>query len=118
MWAIPAFAVLVLVGLGFVIRPDGGGGTAGTETVEFARIAPVIGERCAACHALSPTQPGFSSPPAGLVLETPSQIKTRANDIRRVVSTNVMPLGNITGMTDEERALVIAWITQGASTGK
>ena len=66
----------------------------------------------------SPTQPGFSSPPAGVVLETPAQIAARANDIRRVVSTNVMPLGNITGMTDEERALVIAWITQGASTGK
>ena len=118
MWAIPALAVLVLVGLGFVIQPDDGGGAAGTETVEFAQVAPVIDERCAACHALSPTQPGFSSPPAGVVLETPAQITARANDIRRVVSTNVMPLGNITGMTDEERALVIAWITQGASTGK
>ena len=118
MWAIPAFGVLVLVGLGFVIRPNNGGGTAGAETVEFAQVAPVIDQRCAACHALSPTQPGFSSPPAGVVLETPAQIAARANDIRRVVSTNVMPLGNITGMTDEERALVIAWITQGASTGK
>ena len=118
MWAIPAFGVLVLVGLGFVIRPNNGGGTAGAETVEFAQVAPVIDQRCAACHALSPTQPGFSSPPAGVVLETPAQIAARANDIRRVVSTKVMPLGNVTGMTDKERALVIAWITQGASTGK
>jgi uncharacterized membrane protein len=29
-----------------------------------------------------------------------------------------MPLGNLTGMTSEERALVVAWVTQGASTGK
>jgi len=29
-----------------------------------------------------------------------------------------MPLGNLTGMTSEERALVVAWVTQGASTAK
>jgi uncharacterized membrane protein len=27
-----------------------------------------------------------------------------------------MPLGNVTGMTDEERDLVVAWVDQGAST--
>ena len=52
------------------------------------------------------------------MLETPEQIAARADDIRRVVSSKAMPLGNITGMTSEERALVIAWVTQGASTGK
>ena len=61
--------------------------------------------------------PGFSSPPAGIVLETPEQIAARA-EIKTVVSTKVMPLGNLTGMTSEERALVVAWVTQGASTDK
>ena len=78
----------------------------------------MIAQRCAPCHAQSPTQDGFSSPPAGVVLETPEQIAARADDIERVVSSNAMPLGNITGMTSDERALVIAWIRHGASTGK
>ena len=76
----------------------------------------MVAQRCAPCHAQAPTEPGFSSPPAGVVLETPEQIAARADDIERVVSSKAMPLGNITGMTSEERALVVAWVTQGAST--
>ena len=76
----------------------------------------MVAQRCATCHAQSPTQDGFSSPPAGIVLETPEQIAARADDIERVVSSKTMPLGNITGMTSEERALVVAWANQGAST--
>jgi uncharacterized membrane protein len=51
------------------------------------------------------------------VLETPQQIAARAQDIKTVVASKVMPLGNLTGMTDEERALVVDWVGQGASTG-
>ena len=40
------------------------------------------------------------------------------DEIKTVVSTKTMPLGNLTGMTTEERALVVAWVTQGASTAK
>ncbi len=80
------------------------------------RSPPWSPQRCATCHAQSPTQDGFSSPPAGVVLETPEQIAARADDIERVVASKTMPLGNITGMTSEERALVVAWTTQGAST--
>jgi uncharacterized membrane protein len=116
MWAIPALGVVVLVVLAVAIRPDDGGGGDGAAQVAFSEVAPVVAQRCATCHAQSPTQDGFSSPPAGVVLETPEQIAARADDIERVVSSQAMPLGNITGMTSEERALVVAWATQGAST--
>jgi uncharacterized membrane protein len=118
VWAIPAAGLVVLVALAVAIRPDDGGGDSPAALVSFSEVAPVVAERCAACHAQTPTQSGFSSPPAGLVLETPEQIAARADDIERVVSSKAMPLGNITGMTSDERALVIAWITQGANTGK
>jgi uncharacterized membrane protein len=118
LWAIPALCVVILVVLAVLIRPDDEAGGSGAAKVGLAALAPVIEQRCAACHSLTPTQPGFSSPPAGVVLETPAQLKARADDIRRVVSSHAMPLGNITGMTGEERALVIAWINQGAPTGK
>jgi uncharacterized membrane protein len=61
-----------------------------------------------------PTQPGFSTAPAGVVLDTPEEITARADEIERVVSSKAMPLGNVTAMTDEERELVVAWVAQGA----
>jgi uncharacterized membrane protein len=112
VWAIPAVGVAVLVVLAVAIRPDDSG--TGTTRVSFAAVAPVIAQRCAPCHALAPTQDGFSSPPAGVVLQTQAQIAARAEDIRSLVSSNAMPLGNVTGMTGKERALVIAWVAQGA----
>ena len=104
--------------LAWALEPDDADSGSGAPTVAFAQVAPVIEQRCAPCHAQAPTEPGFSSPPAGIILETPEQIAAQANEIKSVVSTKAMPLGNLTGMTSEERALVVAWVTQGASTGK
>jgi uncharacterized membrane protein len=117
IWTIPATAIVALVVLAVAIRPDDDAGAGGTSAaVAFSQVAPVIAQRCAPCHALSPTQPGFSSPPAGLELTAPAQIAARAADIKRLVASKGMPLGNVTGMTSAERALVIAWVTQGART--
>ena len=33
---------------------------------------------------------------------------------QQVVVTRIMPLGNTTGMTDEERAVIAAWVRAGA----
>ena len=96
--------------LAWALEPDDAGSGGTTTTIAYAQVAPVIEQRCAPCHAQAPTEPGFSSPPAGIVLETPEQIAARANEIKTVVSTKAMPLGNLTGMTSEERALVVAWV--------
>jgi uncharacterized membrane protein len=117
MWAIPAVAVGATVGLAFWLQPDTGGSST-TGTVPFARVQPIVAARCAPCHSLSPTQPGFSSPPAGVVLETPQQISAQASRIETVVSTKAMPLGNLTKMTQAERDAVVAWVDQGAKTAK
>ena len=53
--------------------------------------------------------------PAGIRLDDDAVVKARAALLRTVVATRVMPLGNQTGMTDEERATVVAWVDQGAS---
>jgi uncharacterized membrane protein len=49
------------------------------------------------------------------VLETAAQVEARADEIRTVVASRTMPLGNVTGMTDAERDRVVAWVDQGAS---
>ena len=83
--------------------------------VSFAEIREVIGMRCASCHAEKPTQPGIAAAPKGVLLETAEQIARQAAEIhKQTVLTRVMPLGNLTAITNEERALVDAWFRSGA----
>lgn len=84
-------------------------------SVAFAQIAPIVRERCAVCHAAHPTQPGFADAPLGVRLDTPANIQTNAQRIyAQAVASRAMPLGNVTHMTAQERALLGAWISQGA----
>jgi uncharacterized membrane protein len=103
VWAIPATAAVAVVALAVAIRPDESA-PAGGEPVPFAQVASIVGQRCAPCHS-------GSSAPKGIVLETPEQIRAQADAIdQQAVQTKAMPLGNVTGMTDEERELLGRWI--------
>ena len=69
-------------------------------------VAPIVAQRCAVCHSPSPTQPGFTAPPAGVFLDTPDHLKANAQRVlQQAVDSHAMPLGNVTGMTDAERAI-------------
>ncbi|WP_445400541.1 urate hydroxylase PuuD [Zobellella sp. An-6] len=77
--------------------------------VTLAQVQGIMEARCVQCHAAQPTQPGFASAPAGMMLETEQQTQILANQVKQVVASGYMPLGNMTQMTDEERALIAAW---------
>lgn len=50
-----------------------------------------------------------------MMLQTPDLIRQHAAKVyQRAVQTKDMPLGNMTHMTDEERALIGAWFEGGA----
>ncbi|MBP0600871.1 urate hydroxylase PuuD [Herbaspirillum sp. LeCh32-8] len=83
--------------------------------VDFSRVQEVITQRCASCHSAQPTQAGFATAPAGMMLQTPELIRQHAAKIyQRAVQTKDMPLANMTQMTDDERALIGAWFEAGA----
>ena len=66
--------------------------------------------RCASCHANTPSQKGFVAAPKGIVLETADDLLLNADVVyQQSVVTRAMPLGNLTGMTDEERDLIAQW---------
>ncbi|MEM7694718.1 MAG: urate hydroxylase PuuD [Pseudomonadota bacterium] len=70
----------------------------------------IVERRCASCHAAEPTFEGFSSAPGGVALHTPELMRRHAGAIiAQSVETHAMPLGNITGMTADERAALAAW---------
>ncbi|MBV9903980.1 MAG: urate hydroxylase PuuD [Alphaproteobacteria bacterium] len=89
-------------------------GNAPTAAVPFAQARVLIDKHCIMCHAASPTHAGITAPPAGLDFTKDSVVQANAARIRLQVTTKAMPLGNETGMTDDERAALAAWINQGA----
>jgi uncharacterized membrane protein len=116
VWAIPITAAVALVALAVAIRPEDSSPGAGGAPVPFVRVAAVVEQRCATCHSAQPTDDSFSTAPKGVVLDTPAQIKARSAAIEeQAVETKAMPLGNVTQMTEEERALLGRWIDQGAA---
>jgi uncharacterized membrane protein len=80
----------------------------------FARIQAIVAQRCTSCHSANPTQSGFTAPPNGLLLDTPERILAHTEQMRQQIATRAMPLGNITGITEEERTEMLAWIDRGA----
>ena len=105
VWWIPVVATAAVVALALWLRPEATA-TSVTVPVTFSQIQPVIAERCAPCHS-------GASAPLGIRFETRKQIEARIDDIeRQAVQTRVMPPGNATGMTEDERDLLAAWIAQ------
>jgi uncharacterized membrane protein len=85
--------------------------------VTFNRVRAIVGQRCVPCHSPVPTFPGITQPQAGVILSTPDGIVQAAPRMfQQVVVTRIMPLGNATQITEEERAVIAAWIRGGAKT--
>jgi uncharacterized membrane protein len=124
-WAVPmAAAAVAVVVLTAPARLEGSGqpspavaaALAGAGTAPtFGEVQAVVLSRCVACHSAAPRIASFGAAPGGVNFENPAHIVRYASRIReRVVTTRTMPLGNMTGMTEEERLLLARWIGHGA----
>ncbi len=83
--------------------------------IAFREIQPIIQKRCASCHSAVPTDDVYTIAPNGVMFDTPKQIQKWADTIlQRSVILKNMPLGNKTGITDEERHKIGRWIKWGA----
>nr|WP_298376781.1 urate hydroxylase PuuD [uncultured Halomonas sp.] len=84
--------------------------TAGADgPIDIARIQVIMNERCVQCHAKQPSHAGFAAAPAGILLDSERHTTIQAQMVKQVVASGYMPLGNITKITDEERATIAAW---------
>ena len=74
-------------------------------------VLAVTRKHCVMCHAHVPSHPSFDTPPKQVVLESIDELKAWTTKIQeQVVRDRNMPIGNDTGMTEEERALLERWI--------
>jgi uncharacterized membrane protein len=82
----------------------------GAKPVAWAEVKQVIDTRCVACHADRPSFQGFPEAPKGMKLDTAERIRAQALQIhQQSVLSKAMPPGNLTGMTEAERALLDRW---------
>jgi uncharacterized membrane protein len=113
VWWIPASAALGVLVLAIAIAPRPV--ATANAAVTFTEVQAVISQRCQPCHSAQPRQPGYPEAPAGVMFDNRDQIVGRAQQIyQQAVVTKNMPFGNLTGITQEERDLLGAWVQQGA----
>ena len=101
----------VIIGL---YPDDPAQGVAGSTPLTDAQAESILAQRCVPCHSRAPTEPGFSAPPNNVVLSSLDQVRAHRSDVQKQLTLRTMPLGNVTGMTDAERARLLLWIGQGA----
>jgi uncharacterized membrane protein len=83
----------------------------------FSAVSQTIMGRCAMCHAAEPVWEGIYEAPKGVRFDTEAAIANRADQIVMQAGwSHAMPPGNVTDMTDDERALIVAWY-KGATGG-
>ncbi len=76
----------------------------------FQQAAETVQGRCSMCHAQEPSWEGMIVPPKGVVLEEEVDIAKQAREIYlHAGRSNAMPPGNVSGITPEERKILVKW---------
>ncbi|HEY2804874.1 MAG TPA: urate hydroxylase PuuD [Gemmatimonadales bacterium] len=77
----------------------------------FGEARAIMNRRCLPCHSQYPTDDIFKVAPNNVMFDTPQEILARTDRIReRAVVQQTMPMGNKTGITAEERAVLGRWL--------
>ena len=108
-WALPVIAVVLGIAVSMTV-PASRDSNAG-PVVPDVDVLRITDAHCVSCHARAPTHPAFGTAPKNIVLETTDDLRRHAELVDlHTVRTRAMPLGNLTGMTDDERARLGAWL--------
>ena len=76
----------------------------------FDEASGIVLGRCSMCHAPEPTWGRMLWPPKGVRLDNAAEIAANLERIYLQAGlSHAMPPGNVTGMTPEERAVIVAW---------
>ena len=109
-------AVLILIAVAAAIAPRSKAAVSNSE-VDFAQVRAIIAERCTVCHSSSPTYLAFPAAPGGVMFDNDDQIVEDAFRIhQQTVITRVMPISNLTEITEAERVIIDQWYLSGAKT--
>ncbi len=109
-------AVLILIAIAAAIAPRSKAAVSNSG-VDYAQVRAIIVERCTVCHSSSPTYLAFPAAPGGVMFDNDHQIVEDAFRIhQQTVITRVMPISNLTEITEAERVIIDQWYLSGAKT--
>ncbi|MGR3511592.1 MAG: urate hydroxylase PuuD [Paracoccaceae bacterium] len=120
-WAVTAILFVAIIGLSMAPMRDSYEAAEAraltpmearyVEVDEYVEAEAIVLSRCSMCHAREPVWDGLHWAPKGVHLETVSDIARNAETIALQAGySHAMPPGNLTYMTDEERAALVAWV--------
>ena len=76
-----------------------------------AAVVAIAQKHCVTCHAARPTHESFRAAPKDIILETAADLKKYAAAIyAQTIQTRAMPLGNQSGMTEDDRVTLGRWL--------
>ena len=80
------------------------------EMVSYEDVAPILQQRCVSCHGHNNTDEVFKEAQKGVILESEKLVRLHKEKMLKQLISKVMPLGNKTQMTEEERQTVIKYL--------
>jgi uncharacterized membrane protein len=82
-------------------------------SAHFPAVRDTVLGRCAMCHAAEPSYDGIYRAPKGVMLDTDAGIAAHGREIYlQAGRSHAMPPANVTQITDQERALIVAWFEE------
>ena len=79
----------------------------------FAEVQPLFATHCAMCHPATP--PDWQDYAAAKAYADNGRLYEKIWTLYQADDPLAMPLGNATGMTEEERQQIIDWINEGGA---
>ncbi|SMD03057.1 urate hydroxylase PuuD [Rhizobium sp. RU36D] len=124
-WIVTLLIFIVIMWLSTVQKPAPEGELAVApfdqrfaQNEHFGAARDVIQSRCSMCHAAEPVWEGVVRPPKNVKLETDAEIAAHAREIYlQAGRSHAMPPGNITDVSPQERALLVAWFESSVEKG-
>ncbi|MBJ7313798.1 urate hydroxylase PuuD [Rugamonas sp. CCM 8940] len=116
-WRYPLAGVALLLAVAVAIAPPRPAAAVAVAdpAAAFAKVRAIVTQRCVSCHSAHPSQPGFATAPAGVMFDGAEQIRQQSEKIyKQAVQLKAMPIGNMTNMSEAERAVIGAWFEAGA----
>jgi uncharacterized membrane protein len=110
-WVLPITAMALITAI-YVTAPTPRVLTAGPAVSDMEALT-ITAKHCLMCHSRHPSHPAFKEPPKNVVLDNVAEMRRFAQQIyMQTVQNRAMPLGNQTGMTDDERDALGRWVSE------
>ena len=107
----PVAAPAAAAGAASMPAPQAAAASANLPVPDSAALMPLVAKHCAICHSAHPQLMGAA--PKGVLLDTVEQLDAHKALIGRQVGVlRVMPPGNLTQLSEDERALIARWAGQ------